>query len=141
MHPTNWMPLKGLLTYRTIQFSMSSGCCHPKTRFALVCLADPGSCPVSHALSPIRPGSIQRTKNPSADLIILNSASQTFVNSRLLYQCRAGCQRLSFLFLPVLRTCNFRKLTIFAAIVKIFFCLFSPSQNHCFTKNAGGRLA
>jgi hypothetical protein len=23
------MLLKGLLTYRTIQFSMSSGCCHP----------------------------------------------------------------------------------------------------------------
>jgi hypothetical protein len=28
--PTNREALKGLLTYRTIQFSMSSGCCHPK---------------------------------------------------------------------------------------------------------------
>src|SRR5215510_12913917 len=28
--PTNWAALKGLLTYRTIQFSMSSGCFHPK---------------------------------------------------------------------------------------------------------------
>src|SRR5213594_3210958 len=33
--PTNWTVLKGLLTYRTIQFSMSSGCCHPKNLFWL----------------------------------------------------------------------------------------------------------
>ena len=42
---------------------------------------------------------IQGTKNPSADLNKLNSAYRTFVNTRLIYQNRTDCQRLSlFLF-------------------------------------------
>ena len=47
--------LKGLLTYRTIQFSMSSRCFHPKSQ------------------------SLEATKNPRADSLS-NSASQSFVN-------------------------------------------------------------
>src|SRR5207237_8544936 len=71
--------LKGLLTYRTIQFSMSKGCFHPKFQR--------GSRP---NLFPI-----QGKKSPRADSCFLNSASQTTVSTRLNYFYRA---RLSTVF-------------------------------------------
>ena len=95
IQPTNRLYLKGLLTYRTIQFSMSSGCCHPKNSFCSARLDQPSArpCPSHRLLSPIR-----GTKNPSADLIILNSASQTSVNSQPFYSRLRRLSKTFFLF-------------------------------------------
>jgi hypothetical protein len=84
---------------------MSSGCFHPKN-FALVGLTHLRFGTQDLLLLPTLCPAVQGTKNPSADLINFNSASRTFVNSRSLYQDRAGCQKLFFFFLPVLLTRN-----------------------------------
>ena len=85
--PTNGLHLKGLLTYRTFQFSMSSGCFHPK-----ITLVSLPTCLILKALSH------QGKKNPRADLINLNSATQTYVNFQLLYSLFTDCQRLFIFF-------------------------------------------
>ena len=74
------------------------------------------------------PTTIWGTKNPSRRFNHLNSATQTFVNSRLVYSNRAGCQRLFFAFLPGLRARNVIQLTCFEAVVKSFFDLFFTAQ-------------
>jgi hypothetical protein len=66
---------------------MSSGCCHPKIH-----LPDLASCSLS-----CRPASpFQGKKNLSADLITLNSASQTFVKTAAIL---LTLRRLSKIFL------------------------------------------
>ena len=107
--PTNGLHLKGLLTYRTIQFSMSSGCYHPKN--------------FPPVLSPN-----SATKNPRADLIILNSASQSFVNSRPDYQGRAGCQRVCFSFFRCCMLATSINLPTPGRLSKTFLTYFPPPK-------------
>jgi hypothetical protein len=77
---------------------MSSGCGHPKKLYKVVGSARLSFCAAYAASNPTTTPAIQGTKSPRADLITLNSASQTFVNSLPPYQGRADCQRLSFFF-------------------------------------------
>jgi hypothetical protein len=80
-YPTNRTCSKGLLTYRTFQFSMSSGCFHPKN-------LSPGG-PNSASLStadrlPLSPGFAgtfpnQGDKKSEEPVFLSNSASQTLV--------------------------------------------------------------
>ena len=74
--PTNRITLKGLLTYRTFQFSMSSRCFHPKILQALLASDYPSQAPIFlEPLSRIPPvwfGTgfpIRGTKSPRADSI------------------------------------------------------------------------
>jgi hypothetical protein len=64
----------------------------PEKLFALAGSARLSFFAASAAPKPTNAPAIQRTKNLSADLITLNSASQTSVNSQPLYQGRADCQ-------------------------------------------------
>jgi hypothetical protein len=71
--------MKGLLTYRTIQFSMSSGCYHPKNHFKAVFRSMTF---YGFDLCPWRAATFihfQRTKNPRGRFILPNSATQTLV--------------------------------------------------------------
>jgi hypothetical protein len=71
----------------------------PENLFALVGSTHLSFRAASAAPNPTYAPAIQRTKNLSADLITLNSASQTSVNSQPLYQGRADCQSFYFFFL------------------------------------------
>ena len=137
--PTNRLYLKGLLTYRTIQFSMSSGCCHPKKLLTLAAPARFNFRAVHTTSNPAIAPAIQGTKNPSADLITLNSASQTFVNSQPLYQGRAGCQRLSFFFCRCCALATPCNLPVSKRLSKTILSFFRR-QNLRFTKKADGRI-
>jgi hypothetical protein len=66
---------------------------------------------------------IQGTKNLSADLITLNSASQTFVNSQLPYQCYAGCQKLFRLFFAGVAQSQLASIYHYCCGCQKLFCL------------------
>jgi hypothetical protein len=112
--PTNKTRLKGLLTYRTIQFSMNSGRCRPKNSFP--------AGPFPHHILPASGSSASHFPNPgkknlSADLIILNSASQSFVSfAAILFTLR----RLSKTFF-----------TFFAGVASSQLHLIYPYQSGC----------
>ena len=118
--------MKGLLTYRTFQFSMSSGCFHPK-----ITLVSLPTCFFLKALPH------QGKKNPRADLINLNSATQTYVNFQLLYSLFTDCQRLFIFFFAGVAHLQLPSTYLFPGYCqKLFSTIFSrPSQS--FPKEQG----
>ena len=74
------------------------------------------------------PRRIQGTKNPSADLITFNSASQSSVNSRPDYQERAGCQRLLFFFFRCCLLATSINLPTLGRLSKSFLTYFPPPK-------------
>ena len=122
------MFLKGLLTYRTIQFSMSSGCCHPKIHF----LARPAPARVDwprlRLASPIQlitpeptvPSGGQKIRGP---ISFTNSASQTSVKFAVSLSRLPGPSTTLLIYFSVdvatSNRSNFTKLE--AAVNRLFF--------------------
>ncbi|MCX6928450.1 MAG: hypothetical protein NT154_35365, partial [Verrucomicrobia bacterium] len=96
---------------------------------ALVVRTHPSLSASTSVLLPTIFPAIQGTKNPSADLITSNSASRTFVNSRSLYQNRAGCQRFIFFFLPVLLLATSLNLPFLLRLSKSILVYFPPQKS------------
>ena len=94
IQPTNRLYLKGLLTYRTFQFSMSSRCFHPKiieaTFITSVLRFSPANL-ISRLRLPIR-----GTKNPRADLLIPTRPLRPLFVSQLTYRNCADRQLFSY---------------------------------------------
>ena len=120
VRPTNWSRPKGLLTYRTIQFSMSSGCFHPKNLIAF--LRDHSlSHPDSFVISPSGGQKILR-----ADFLLHNSATQTFVNFAVsLFQTAPTVNSALHFFVPDRCCCQQREHFIkLPTAVNSFFIFF-----------------
>ena len=84
---TNSLIMKGLFTYRTIQFSMSSGCFHPK---------------FSKAFFHFSP--VLGDKKPESRFSFLNSALRAFlISCESTYFVRSDCQNSFSEFLSVFR--------------------------------------
>ena len=126
--PTNKTRLKGLLTYRTIQFSMSSGCCHPKISLLSRRASELSLYPLPN----------WGTKILSADLITFNSAAQSSVNFAAILRRLRRLSKTFFSFFPGLRTRNWTQFTRTRAVVKIFLQLFFAARTSNSQRTKGG---
>jgi len=79
-------------------------------------------------------------KRPSADLITLNSASQTFVNSQPLYRGRAGCQRLLFFLCRCCALATLINLPISTRLSKTFLTYFPPPKPRIHKERGGENI-